>query len=349
MNLPTLFKYDQHNYKSQTTALLSTALKAVAISSLMAASAYAAAPIRTLISEGNVSITNNESGRKLPLKTGQTLEEGVTIATGAQGSCVLVFSSGSALRLAPNSSLNIADYEQPNSQTTTTELTLAKGEALSNVKKQANSSYKIGTPAGNVKVTGTTFSVNYDDGSDTTTVSTSEGSVQLSFSGNVLSVPAGYSASSQGGDLSKLLEDKGLNGYAFQQALEAATQAGASAQATALSAGLSSDEASQFGNTAAATAFSVAWNSSTSLEPASEASIAQAAAEAAQSVISVFNQIIAAGTLSTATANANNVLAQVSSGIDIENVNIATEAYRSTVIETHKTTNSQLPVQISPL
>lgn len=352
MNIPTLLKNSPLNKKFSVLSHSKTALKSIALGSLVAFSANAASPIRALVTDGSVSITDNESGRRLPLKTGQTLEEGVTISTGRSGSCVLVFSNGSAVRMDSNSSLNIEDYEHPNNQTASTELTLEKGEVISHVKRTASSNYKITTQAGEVKVTGTTFSVDYDAASDTTSVTTSEGSVQLSFAGNVLSIPAGYSANSASGDLSELLADKGLDGYAFQQALEAATQAGVAAKSSALGAGLSGDEASQFGNTAAATAFAAAWNASQSLANPTEASINLASSEAAQNVISVFNEIIASGQSSPAAtiASGEAVLAQVLAGVDVESANIAQgSTFRSTKIDTHETNRRQLPVQISPL
>ena len=124
--------------------------------------------------EGQVTVTNNESGADLPsdrIKVGGLLFDGHTIETGVDSKVVLLFSSGTISTLKAESSLNIKKFrqesfdpkisgkisdqkEEPSPSVTVINLDL--GDMVVDVKKlNKDSSFNIDSPVGTAGIRGT--------------------------------------------------------------------------------------------------------------------------------------------------------------------------------------------------
>lgn len=226
--------------------------------------------IQAFIVIGDVSIKDNATERLLPLSRGQEFTDGYTVITGENSRCTLLFSNGSAVGVAPESEINIEKFtqdivsEEPlsfltlqgESSASDTKLLVEKGEIISHIKPLISASnYTATTPQGSVTVKGTTFTLGFNAQTNTTTISTVQGLIEVSFAGNVFSLPEGQSVSLSDTAVGQILENDGLDGFAFIQAIEAAIQVGANAQAAAINAGASNPDSNQFGNTIAASTF----------------------------------------------------------------------------------------------
>lgn len=145
-----------------------TVLCALAISALSAHSAQLASA-KVLQVEGSVAKYSLD-GDNSPLKVGDILTEGESISVTALSSAKLVFSNGSEITVAENSSLNISKLEQASfngsqsyeqlqadpSQSQTL-LELNYGELQFHVKKLSQgSTFDIETPLGTAAIRGTT-------------------------------------------------------------------------------------------------------------------------------------------------------------------------------------------------
>jgi hypothetical protein len=124
--------------------------------------------------EGQVTVTNNESGADLPsdrIKVGGLLFDGHTVKTGAGSKVVLLFSSGTITTLKEGSVLNIKKFAQQKFDPKTTGklsgrkdepspsetvIDLSLGDMIIDVKKlKKESSFNIDSPVGTAGIRGT--------------------------------------------------------------------------------------------------------------------------------------------------------------------------------------------------
>lgn len=163
--------------------------------------------------EGKAEAIDPEKPSPQILKRSDMISEKSTVHVAKSSAATLVFSNGSTINLLENSSLVITDFlqnpfsmpittaivtEEPS--TSVTELNLAKGEVVCNVKKlrrNEGSSFTVNTPVGAAGVRGTIFSVSFvedaeGNGKWVYTLSVTEGEVALTdTNGNVRLVAAG--------------------------------------------------------------------------------------------------------------------------------------------------------------
>lgn len=151
--------------------------------------------------KGTVTATNTVDNSKKELHDNDAISEKYVVTTGQNSSVILVFSNGSTINLAQDSTLSIEEFlqdpfstsysmatasEEPS--TSTTKLTLTRGELVGNVKHLhqdgANgSTFTVNTPVGAAGIRGTTFRIIFrpdTSGKAFFTLSTAEGEVILS-------------------------------------------------------------------------------------------------------------------------------------------------------------------------
>ena len=149
-------------------------------------------------------------GQTITLTKGSEITQGYVVNTGNASSVILAFSNGATINLAQDSSLSIDEFLQdPFSDevvlseltaeptTSTTKLSLSRGELVGNVKKlnsDAGSSFDVQTPVGAAGIRGTTFRIVFrPDGTGRAffSITTVEGNVVLSS--GTMDLPAGIS------------------------------------------------------------------------------------------------------------------------------------------------------------
>jgi len=132
--------------------------------------------VQAFIVAGNVSLVAKD-GTVLPLKRGQTIEEGNVIKAAAGAQALLVFSNGIAVRVLENCQISIDEFKQASydKQAEGTFLRLSKDPSKSIVSldlrnglaqfrvqtlnQAAGSTFVIKTPAGSFSTTGGIFSI----------------------------------------------------------------------------------------------------------------------------------------------------------------------------------------------
>lgn len=120
------------------------------------------------------------SGRApyLPLSQNDMLSPQTTIRTGENSAVLFALSGGHYLRIGAKSVVLLAQLGKENSYS----FKLLSGQVWSSVsKKKQPVKYEVTTPSTTVSGTGTLFGVGYDLESDRSTVSTEEGSVNVSL------------------------------------------------------------------------------------------------------------------------------------------------------------------------
>ncbi|MEO5960302.1 MAG: FecR family protein [Opitutaceae bacterium] len=126
---------------------------------------------------GQVTVEDIASKAVLAVVNNAKLTQGSIVRTAQNSSVVLLFANGASVSLAANSELNIEQFThdpfggsyEPAKATdepsvSTTNLKLARGELVGNVKKlktSAGSKFTVGTPVGAAGIRGTTFRIVY--------------------------------------------------------------------------------------------------------------------------------------------------------------------------------------------
>jgi hypothetical protein len=162
--------------------------------------------------QGTVTATSTVDKSTRTLHNADTLAEHTVVATGAGASATLVFSNGAVLNLGADSELSIdAFLQDPFDQsvtvgdlkeeptTSTTRLSLARGELVGNVKHlhaDRGSSFTVSTPVGVAGIRGTTFRIVFKpdaSGKVFFTLTTADGTVVLQHgaANQEVSVPSG--------------------------------------------------------------------------------------------------------------------------------------------------------------
>jgi hypothetical protein len=148
--------------------------------------------------KGTVTALNTADNTKRELHDNDAITEKFVVTTAPNSSVVLVFSNGSTINLAPDSTLAIEQFLQDpfstsyamatassEPSTSTTKLTLSRGELVGNVKhlnNAAGSTFSVNTPVGAAGIRGTTFRIVFrpdGNGKAFFTLSTAEGEVIL--------------------------------------------------------------------------------------------------------------------------------------------------------------------------
>jgi len=151
--------------------------------------------VKAFIVQGDVRLEDSNKTQTV-LTRGQTFGEGNTIITGADGSALLVFSNGAAMKVGSNTTLQLIKFDQAafdqsqgqfirrtaDPSKSTTDMDLKLGTLTGEVKKlnlDAGSTFTVDTPAGSAGIRGTipTFSVALVNGVYTVTMSVGTGSV----------------------------------------------------------------------------------------------------------------------------------------------------------------------------
>jgi hypothetical protein len=124
------------------------------------ANAGVASPAALLVATDPVEVGHNDSGYQ-PAKSGQSLDAGTSVRTGATGRATIQFPDGSLTRLAPDTTVTI-QAAQLNSAGSLKSATLAEkiGRTLSVVQKLAGgASFSVGGHSVSAQVRGTQFEV----------------------------------------------------------------------------------------------------------------------------------------------------------------------------------------------
>ena len=162
---------------------------------------------------GTVTAHNNADSTNRELHDSDAISEGYVVTTAQKSSVVLIFANGSAVNLASDSTLSIDEFlmdpfdekqaaadAKAEPSTSTTKLSLQRGELVGNVKhlnRDQGSKFTVNTPVGAAGIRGTTFrfALGTDDAGKTyMRFSTSEGTVYLTaLDGAERLIPAGKS------------------------------------------------------------------------------------------------------------------------------------------------------------
>jgi hypothetical protein len=162
---------------------------------------------------GTVTALNKADNTTKALHDSDAVSEGYVVTTAQKSSVVLIFANGSAVNLASDSTLSIDEFlmdpfdpkysaadATAEPSTSTTKLSLQRGELVGNVKhlnRDQGSSFTVNTPVGAAGIRGTTFQFALgtdDSGKPFVRFSTSEGTVYLTaLDGAERLIPAGKS------------------------------------------------------------------------------------------------------------------------------------------------------------
>ncbi len=141
--------------------------------------------IKVIITRGDVTLINNDSGESKPLKKGDIFRENTTIVTGAKSACVIVLSNGSSLRISENTEMDVAEFKQgaydpeigeyftltADPSVSNTRFNLKSGSFVGETKKlNPQSTYAIDTPIGSAGIRGTKFGTTVEVDGETYTV-----------------------------------------------------------------------------------------------------------------------------------------------------------------------------------
>jgi hypothetical protein len=199
------------------TKLFSWVLLCV-VSVFFAATAQAAQVVGKIVAarvHGTVTAVNQLDKSRRELRDNDAVSAGYVVTTAQKSSVVLIFANGSAVNLASDSTLSIDEFlidpfdekqvaanANAEPSTSTTKLSLQRGELVGNVKhlnRDKGSSFTVTTPVGAAGIRGTTFqfSLGTDDaGKLFARFSTAEGTVFLtSLDGTERLIPAGKQVS----------------------------------------------------------------------------------------------------------------------------------------------------------
>ncbi len=114
---------------------------------------------------GNVTVTPPNGGAPKALKAGDVVVIGSTVKTGADSRAVIVMTATSAVRIAANSEVVIAEMKE--SETEPKVLLDLKSGSLGALLKpgvQANMDFRVKTPSGVAAARGTFFAVVVENG-----------------------------------------------------------------------------------------------------------------------------------------------------------------------------------------
>ena len=153
--------------------------------------------------KGTVTALNTSDNSKKELHDNDAITEKYVVTTAQNSSVILVFSNGSTINLAQDSTLSIEQFLQDpfstsysmatatsEPSTSTTKLNLSRGELVGNVKHlntTGGSTFTVNTPVGAAGIRGTTFRIVFrpdSSGKAFFTLSTAEGEVILTGTTN---------------------------------------------------------------------------------------------------------------------------------------------------------------------
>jgi hypothetical protein len=145
------------------------------------------------IVSGNVEIQKNQTSSWVSGNDGDTLSIGDVLRTAADSNALLTFFEGSTLKIGPESTIEIQQISQSETNQTKIVLKQLVGTTWSRVLRMADpgSRYEIVTPAAYAAVRGTEFQTAVDD-KGTTTLQVSRGTVAVQAQGQEVLVSAGY-------------------------------------------------------------------------------------------------------------------------------------------------------------
>lgn len=129
-----------------------------------------------VLAAGDAQVTRGQN--TMPAKVGLVVQQGDLINTGS-GTMDLQTRDGSAIRLKPDTSMEVTALTEGATEQTT--MSLKKGGLLAQVDRQAKGSeYKVVTPTAIAGVRGTSYSISVDESGNNPTVRVLDGSVALS-------------------------------------------------------------------------------------------------------------------------------------------------------------------------
>lgn len=151
--------------------------------------AIANSPFGTFASvKGDVTVMTD--AKKTQPKVGDKIFQGSSIETGTSGRAKIIMSDRSVIHISPSTKTNIANYV-PNEGKKNVEIQLSQGKIRSEVKGAygENNKFLIKTPTAVAGVRGTDFLVNHNIQTNTTSVTTFKGAVELTALKN--GIPSG--------------------------------------------------------------------------------------------------------------------------------------------------------------
>ena len=129
------------------------------------------------IFQGNVDVRTG-NGQFAPVGTGFAVRQGDTIRTRSQANAALTFFDESVVVLEPGTELEVVELRSLSNGAIAATLRQTAGTTWHVVTHQSATRYAVNTPTSTASVTGTAFTVRVD-ASGATTISTTEGSVEV--------------------------------------------------------------------------------------------------------------------------------------------------------------------------
>lgn len=207
--------------------------------------------VRVFSVQGDVQLTD-ATGKTQPLTRGMTFTQGSSVRTGVNSTALLLFSNGSVVNVAAESTFRVDEFQQAafdkskgtyirlagDPSTSKTDLFLENGQVAGQVKKlQAQSSYNVNTPAGSAGIRGTDYVVTVvldNDGNAITTITNVQGDVVALVQGvpfadvgpgQSITINATRSVNPQTGQVTFNVTQTGTPRPATQAEIEAGTDA----------------------------------------------------------------------------------------------------------------------------
>ena len=128
--------------------------------------------------KGDVKIRETKSSKYISAYKGQMLKSGNWIRTGNGVFLSIIFLDGTNVKIHQKTEVEIKS-SRLTAKELKTNMYIAEGEALSNVNKQGNGSFKIETPTAVASVKGTEFGVSYDFNNSSTILKVISGEVEF--------------------------------------------------------------------------------------------------------------------------------------------------------------------------
>ena len=128
--------------------------------------------------KGEVKIRETKSSKYISAYKGQMLKSGNWIRTGNGVFLSIIFLDGTNVKIHQKTEVEIKS-SRLTAKELKTNMYIAEGEALSNVNKQGNGSFKIETPTAVASVKGTEFGVSYDFNNSSTILKVISGEVEF--------------------------------------------------------------------------------------------------------------------------------------------------------------------------
>lgn len=140
---------------------------------------------------GQVSVTSNINAAPVPLRTGQEISTGMTIATGSGSAVRLLMKGDNVITISQNSKITITQYlVGPQKSVSQFDLLVGKiRAAVASKLLSSNSVFEIRTKNAVAGVRGSMIGVEYNPQNNSTLVGCGEGECYIKVNGQTITVP----------------------------------------------------------------------------------------------------------------------------------------------------------------